>query len=80
VGQPCTLTRYPDAHICADYSHWVVVAERNLSDAEAIMERCAAHCIHLHTRVGHSQGAVPDPAYLAIAPKSPPMNTGGNLR
>ncbi len=57
------LSRYPDAHICADYSHWVVVAERNLTDAEAIMERCAQHCIHLHTRVGHSQGPqVPDPS------------------
>ncbi|NBU64685.1 MAG: hypothetical protein EBS29_09325 [Chloroflexia bacterium] len=57
------LSRYPEAHICADYSHWVVVAERNLGDAEAIMERCAAHCIHLHTRVGHAQGPqVPDPS------------------
>ncbi|MCX6016789.1 MAG: hypothetical protein NT020_14535 [Chloroflexales bacterium] len=56
------LSRYTDAHICADYSHWVVVAERNLTDEESIIERCAAHCIHLHTRVGHSQGPqVPDP-------------------
>ena len=37
--------------------------EKDLTDAEAIMERCAQHCIHLHTRVGHSQGPqVPDPS------------------
>lgn len=57
------LQRYPTMHICADYSHWVVVAERLLTDAEAIFARCAAHAIHVHTRVGHAQGPqVADPS------------------
>lgn len=62
------LQRYPDAHICADYSHWVVVAERLLSDAEAIFARCARHAVHVHTRVGHAQGPqVADPSLPRFA-------------
>jgi len=62
------LQRYPDAHICADYSHWVVVAERLLSDAEDIFARCAQHAIHVHTRVGHAQGPqVADPSLPRFA-------------
>lgn len=62
------LSRYADAHICADYSHWVVVAERLLSDAEAIFARCARHAVHVHTRVGHAQGPqVADPSLPRFA-------------
>jgi hypothetical protein len=43
-------------HICADLSHWVVVAERLLPDCEAIISKVAERTIHLHARVGHSQG------------------------
>lgn len=50
------LSRYPEVQICADYSHWVVVAERLLPDAEALMQFCAQHVHHLHARVGHAQG------------------------
>ena len=50
------LSRYPDMHICADLSHWVVVAERLLPDCEAIISKVAERTIHLHARVGHSQG------------------------
>ncbi len=50
------LSRYPDMHICADLSHWACVAERLLADCEEIIAQVAARTIHLHARVGHSQG------------------------
>lgn len=62
------LQRYADAHVCADYSHWVVVAERLLADAEPIFARCARHTVHVHTRVGHAQGPqVADPSLPRFA-------------
>ena len=62
------LSRYPEVHLCADYSHWVVVAERLLPDAEAIMQMAAQHAIHLHARVGHAQGPqVSDPSLPRFA-------------
>lgn len=57
------LSRYPEVHVCADYSHWVVVSERLLPDAEAILQQIAPQVVHLHARVGHSQGPqVVDPS------------------
>jgi sugar phosphate isomerase/epimerase len=50
------VNRYPDMHICADLSHWACVAERLLADCEDIIAQVAARTIHLHSRVGHSQG------------------------
>jgi hypothetical protein len=50
------LHRYPDIHLVADLSHWVCVAERLLPDCDAIISAVAARTIHLHARVGHSQG------------------------
>lgn len=50
------LQRYPDMHICADLSHWVCVGERLLADCDDIIATVAQRTIHLHARVGHSQG------------------------
>lgn len=56
------LRRFPSLKLTCDYSHWVCVAERMLQDCAAILELCAAHCWHLHARVGYEEGPqVPDP-------------------
>ena len=56
------LQRFPSLKLTCDYSHWVCVAERLLQDCAGILELCAAHCWHLHARVGYEEGPqVPDP-------------------
>lgn len=56
------LDRFDNLRLCADLSHWVVVAERLLDDQPEIMEQVAKRCIHLHARVGYEHGPqVPDP-------------------
>ena len=56
------LTRFPDLKVTCDWSHWVCVAERLLEDCDEILDLCAAHCWHLHARVGYEEGPqVPDP-------------------
>ena len=48
--------------LCADYSHWCVVAERLLDGEEALLARCHARVRHIHARVGHAEGPqVSDP-------------------
>ncbi len=57
------LAAFPQLKLCADLSHWVVVAER-LADAEieGIIRQAAARTIHIHARVGYEEGPqVPDP-------------------
>lgn len=57
------LAEVPGTRLCCDFSHWVVVAERLLPDCDEIIELAARHSIHLHTRVGYSQGPqVADPS------------------
>ncbi|MCY2928579.1 MAG: TIM barrel protein [Planctomycetota bacterium] len=57
------LERLPALRLCVDYSHWVCVCERRIDDLADILRLCAARAIHLHARVGFSQGPqVPDPA------------------
>jgi hypothetical protein len=57
------LDRFPNLKLCCDFSHWVCVSESLLEDHEEIIRQCAAHCHHLHARVGHEQGPqVSDPA------------------
>lgn len=56
------LERLPELRIGADFSHWAVACEalpsRNDRDVMTAMQRA----IHIHGRVGYSQGAqVPDP-------------------
>ena len=54
------LDRVPDLKLTCDFSHWVCVAERLLADD--VIERAAAHCLHLHARVGYEEGPqVSDP-------------------
>ncbi|MEO6830411.1 MAG: hypothetical protein ABI164_11430, partial [Acidobacteriaceae bacterium] len=56
------LLRFPDLQLTCDLSHWVCVAERLLGDCDDIIELSAAHCRHLHARVGYEEGPqVPDP-------------------
>jgi sugar phosphate isomerase/epimerase len=56
------LKRFPELNLCCDFSHWVCVAERLLPDHEESVRLAAAHCLHLHARVGYEQGPqVPDP-------------------
>jgi len=65
-GNPWTtrpiLERFPGLKLTCDFSHWVCVAERLLEDCAPILELAAAHCHHLHARVGFEEGPqVPDP-------------------
>jgi sugar phosphate isomerase/epimerase len=63
------LNRFPTLKLCCDFSHWVCVAERLLDDQIKIIRQCAAHCIHVHARVGYEQGPqVPDPRAPEYAP------------
>ncbi len=56
------LDALPSLKLCADYSHWVCVAERLIDSELDILERCAEQTIHIHARVGHECGPqVPDP-------------------
>jgi sugar phosphate isomerase/epimerase len=56
------LREFPMIAICADFSHWVCIAERLFQTEGAIMDLAARHAIHIHARVGYEQGPqVPDP-------------------
>lgn len=56
------LQRIPGVKLTADFSHWVCVAERLLSDAAPLISRVIQNSLHLHARVGYEQGPqVPDP-------------------
>ncbi len=56
------LNRFPELKVTCDLSHWVCVTERLLQDCADIIDICAAHCWHLHARVGYEEGPqVPDP-------------------
>jgi sugar phosphate isomerase/epimerase len=58
------LPRYPDIKLCADFSHWVTVAEANCAD-EALNEviaQVAPQVHHIHARIGYDHGPqVSDP-------------------
>lgn len=56
------LEEFDALNLCCDYSHWVVVCERLLSDQADILEATAERAIHVHGRVGYIEGPqVPDP-------------------
>ena len=57
------LERLPELRLTCDFSHWVVVLERQLDDDwDAVLE-VAKHAHHIHARVGYDQGPqVPHPA------------------
>lgn len=56
------LRQFPEVKITADFSHWCCVAESLLEDQTDTMKLACDRAVHLHARVGHSQGAqVNDP-------------------
>ncbi|WP_338777673.1 sugar phosphate isomerase/epimerase [Metabacillus sp. FJAT-52054] len=51
-----------DLSITADFSHWVCVCESMLQDQADRLDLAIQRTVHVHTRVGFSQGPqVPDP-------------------
>jgi hypothetical protein len=50
------LERVDGLELVVDLSHWVVVAERLITDAADLIEECGARAIHVDARVGHEQG------------------------
>jgi sugar phosphate isomerase/epimerase len=62
------LRELPGLRIVADYSHWVVVAERLLDDRADDIALANRHAMHVHARVGHPEGPqVNDPRSPANA-------------
>ena len=57
------LERLPDLRLTCDFSHWVVVMERQLDEEWDVVREVAKHAHHIHARVGYAQGPqVPHPA------------------
>ncbi|HEX5363856.1 MAG TPA: sugar phosphate isomerase/epimerase, partial [Gallionella sp.] len=57
------LERLPELKLTCDFSHWVVVMERQLDDDWDAVQAVAKHAHHIHARVGYDQGPqVPHPA------------------
>jgi len=57
------LQRLPELRLTCDFSHWVVVLERQLDDDWDVVLEVARHAHHIHARVGYDQGPqVPHPA------------------
>jgi sugar phosphate isomerase/epimerase len=57
------LLRLPELRLTCDFSHWVVVMERQLDNDWEIVLEVARHAHHIHARVGYDQGPqVPHPA------------------
>lgn len=57
------LQRLPELRLTCDFSHWVVVMERQLDDEWDVVLEVARHAHHIHARVGYDQGPqVPHPA------------------
>ena len=50
------LEAFPTLRLCADFSHWVCVCERLLTEEEEILRECARRAIHIHARVGFENG------------------------
>lgn len=56
------LDHFPNLKLTCDFSHWCVVCERLLTDETDLIQRCAQHAQHIHSRVGYAQHAqVSDP-------------------
>ncbi|TAJ80976.1 MAG: sugar phosphate isomerase/epimerase [Gallionellaceae bacterium] len=57
------LERLPELRLTCDFSHWVVVLERQLDEDWDAVLAVAKHAHHIHARVGYDQGPqVPHPA------------------
>jgi sugar phosphate isomerase/epimerase len=56
------LEKYPTLKLALDISHWVCVSESFLTDQQDAIDLAIRHTVHLHARVGHTQGPqVTDP-------------------
>jgi len=55
-GGPAPIKAFPTLRRCADFSHWVCVCERLLTEEEEILRECARRAIHIHARVGFEKG------------------------
>ncbi|WP_246358601.1 hypothetical protein [Paenibacillus phytorum] len=56
------LDEFPALKIAADFSHWCCVCESLLEDQSEVLHLAMERTIHVHARVGHSQGPqVPHP-------------------
>lgn len=56
------LEALPELRLTADFSHWMVVHESDLSDQEETLELAISRTDHIHARVGYEEGPqVPDP-------------------
>lgn len=56
------LEKYPDLQLALDISHWYCVSESFLEDQEEAVSLALEHTVHIHARVGHTQGPqVTDP-------------------
>ncbi len=57
------LHRLPELKLTCDFSHWVVVLERQLDEEMDAVRAVARQTHHIHARVGYDQGPqVPHPA------------------
>jgi hypothetical protein len=56
------LEALPGLTLTADFSHWMVVHESDLTDQEATVQLAVERSRHVHARVGYEEGPqVPDP-------------------
>lgn len=56
------LNVFPDLKLALDLSHWFCVSESYLTDQAEAVELALSKTVHLHARVGHTQGPqVTDP-------------------
>lgn len=56
------LEALPELRLTADFSHWMVVHETDLTDQEATLCMAIERSHHVHARVGYEEGPqVPDP-------------------
>ena len=51
------LDAAPELKLTADFSHWCCVHESLLADQQDRVERAMRRSIHIHARVGHTQGS-----------------------
>jgi sugar phosphate isomerase/epimerase len=59
---PKYLEVFPEMKITADFSHWVNVSESLLDHQQENLDKVIPNVYHIHSRVGHTQGAqVNDP-------------------